>query len=342
MQVELKSGLDDRRAEFCALYDGCAPWLYSYILSLLHRPDDTEEVLQETAKLLWEKFDCYHPDTEFRAWACRVAHFKVLKHREKKARRPVAFSDLLVEAIDEDAVALADRLDARTAALAGCLEKLSPRNRQVIRYRYAAQGSIEQVAQISRLLDARGLSHLVTHSRPSVPVCQPRAGRRRTRMSSAARDFHRLDTLVDRLADGSITVAEQEQLGQILSLAAARQRYLERMFLVGQLRWNERQRRGARGDATRPAVAQPDGHRVPRRGRQPFGGVARLAQGLGDDGRGRPGHVLRRFDGLDCHQPSIYRALGGKGPLRNTRELLQRKSWRALVHGGRTERIHRS
>src|ERR1700761_1535557 len=75
------------REEFSALYDGCAQWLYSYLLSLLRRRDDAEEVLQQTAQLLWEKFEHYHRGTEFRAWACRVAHFKALEFRQKSRRR---------------------------------------------------------------------------------------------------------------------------------------------------------------------------------------------------------------------------------------------------------------
>ena len=136
------------RADFEELYNGCASWLYSYLLSLLQNPHDAEEVLQETAKLLWEKFDRYHPGTEFRAWACRVAHFKALKHRERSRRHPVSYSDLLFGTLDEEAVLMADTLDARAAALSGCLEKLPEADRRVIGCRYAAEGSVEQVAQM--------------------------------------------------------------------------------------------------------------------------------------------------------------------------------------------------
>ncbi len=136
-----------QRDEFSALYNGCAQWLYGYLLSLLRRPDDAEEVLQQTAELLWEKFEHYHRGTEFRAWACRVAHFKALEHQQKSRRRKTVFSDLCFQSVDEDAVVMADRLDARAVALEKCLEKLPPADRQVIDQRYAAGGSVESVAQ---------------------------------------------------------------------------------------------------------------------------------------------------------------------------------------------------
>jgi DNA-directed RNA polymerase specialized sigma24 family protein len=56
------------KAEFTRLYDDCAPWLYSYLFSLLRHREDAREVLQETAGVLWEKFDQYHRGTEFRAF----------------------------------------------------------------------------------------------------------------------------------------------------------------------------------------------------------------------------------------------------------------------------------
>ena len=134
------------QAEFTRLYDGCAGWLHGYLLSLLRRPEDADEVLQETAQVLWQKFDQYQPNTEFRAWACRIAYFKAMKHRQRSRRMPTAFSDLFFELVDEEAVVMADRLDARAAALGTCMEKLSPRDQQAIEARYAPQGTVQSVA----------------------------------------------------------------------------------------------------------------------------------------------------------------------------------------------------
>jgi RNA polymerase sigma-70 factor (ECF subfamily) len=135
------------RAEFTALYAGCAEWLYSYLFSLLRNNADADEVLQETAKVLWEKFDQYHRGTEFRAWACRIAHFKALKHRQQSQRLQTTFSDLWFEAVDEEAVVMADRLDVRMVALNKCLEKLPSPDRELLEQRYAPQANVEEMAR---------------------------------------------------------------------------------------------------------------------------------------------------------------------------------------------------
>jgi RNA polymerase sigma-70 factor (ECF subfamily) len=133
------------KAEFTALYDEAAAWLYGYLFSLLRHHEDAREVLQETAGVLWEKFDQYHRGTEFRAWACRIAYYKAQNFRRRNRRVPASFSDLAFDVVDEEAVVMADRLDARSAALAACMEKLPPADRDVLERRYR-DDAVEAIA----------------------------------------------------------------------------------------------------------------------------------------------------------------------------------------------------
>jgi RNA polymerase sigma-70 factor (ECF subfamily) len=118
------------------------------LFSLLRNHHDAEEVLAETAKVLWERFDQYEPNTEFRAWACRIAHYKALKHRTKAHRRHTVFSDSFLALVDEDAIIMADRLDVRARALADCLQKLPKLERKLIERRYAQNGSVAEIAKM--------------------------------------------------------------------------------------------------------------------------------------------------------------------------------------------------
>jgi RNA polymerase sigma-70 factor, ECF subfamily len=141
-----KTGGTDRSAEFVVLYRACEIWLYGYLLSLLHRHSDAEDVLQQTAHVCWEKFDQYRPGTEFRAWACRIAHFKALKFRADQKKGPPTFSDLFIESVDEEAVVMADVLDARLAYLDECMKRLPAADRRLLRLRYAAGATTKSVA----------------------------------------------------------------------------------------------------------------------------------------------------------------------------------------------------
>jgi len=132
--------------EFSQLYGNCESWLYNYLYSLLRKATDAEEVLQETAKTCWEKFDRYQPGTEFRAWACRIAYYKALKYRERQNKAPLTFTDLFFNSVDEEAVVMADRLDVRIATLNNCVKKLPPPDRKLVRLRYAPGATTKSAA----------------------------------------------------------------------------------------------------------------------------------------------------------------------------------------------------
>jgi RNA polymerase sigma-70 factor (ECF subfamily) len=134
-----------RKAEFTALYDAVSRWLYGYLFSLLRHHEDADEVLQETASVLWEKFDQYHRGTEFRAWACRIAFYKAQNFRRRNRRIPASFSDLAIDVVDEEIVVMTDGLDFRSAALNACLEKLPPADRDILERRYR-DDDIETIA----------------------------------------------------------------------------------------------------------------------------------------------------------------------------------------------------
>jgi RNA polymerase sigma-70 factor (ECF subfamily) len=69
--------LQSREDEFLGLYATHAPWLRGYLLCLVPRWADAEEIFQRCTVLLWEKFDQFEPGTDFEAWACNIARAQV-------------------------------------------------------------------------------------------------------------------------------------------------------------------------------------------------------------------------------------------------------------------------
>ncbi|MBN2579298.1 MAG: sigma-70 family RNA polymerase sigma factor [Pirellulales bacterium] len=136
------------RQEFLKLYGGCEAWLFNYLLSLLRKPEDAQEVLQETAKVCWEKLDQYHPNTEFRAWACRIAYYNAMKFHERQKKAPLPFSDLFFSGVDVEAVVMADQLEARMAALKDCVKKLPAADRKLLKLRYGPKGTVKAAAEV--------------------------------------------------------------------------------------------------------------------------------------------------------------------------------------------------
>jgi RNA polymerase sigma-70 factor (ECF subfamily) len=131
--------------------------LYGYILTLLPNRADAEDVLQEASLVMWDKFDESRPPNDFAAWGCRIAYFKVLDFYKKRRRSRVLFSQALLERLAETTVEHAGtlQLDERRQALADCLQKLSPRERELLGRRFDAGASVQSVAaHLGRSADA--------------------------------------------------------------------------------------------------------------------------------------------------------------------------------------------
>src|SRR5262249_31597837 len=131
--------------------------LYAYILTLLPNRADADDVLQETSLVMWDKFDEHHPPTDFIAWARRVAYYKVLDYykttRRLRARLSRLFLERVAETAGEQACVL--QLDDRREALAGCIEKLTRRDRELLAHRLAEAATTQTTSHpAGRAVDA--------------------------------------------------------------------------------------------------------------------------------------------------------------------------------------------
>ena len=51
--------------------------IHAYILMMVHDYHNAEDLMQETAIILWQKFDDCVPGTSFAAWGIQVAQYIV-------------------------------------------------------------------------------------------------------------------------------------------------------------------------------------------------------------------------------------------------------------------------
>jgi RNA polymerase sigma-70 factor (ECF subfamily) len=151
----------ERQAEFAQLLRTHQGRLYGYIHSLVRDLNDTDDLFQQAAIILWHKFGDYDRTRSFFAWACGIARYEVMNFLRRRGRRQLYFTDdlnlMLIEAADEFTSSEADE---RRAALDQCLAKLRVRDRELLRECYNdADDSITAVA------DKRGRSsHSVYNS----------------------------------------------------------------------------------------------------------------------------------------------------------------------------------
>lgn len=122
--------------------------ILSYIRSLMAGYPGAQDVLQQTNIKLWEKKADFEMGTNFKSWAFAVARFKVLGQR-KRLRRDgwMVFGAEVAEKFAEELSE--ERVDWELAlrALDCCLEKLNPKDRELVQMRYASTCGLEEYAR---------------------------------------------------------------------------------------------------------------------------------------------------------------------------------------------------
>ena len=146
MELDNQENKSNKEAVFFELFMNVQKSLYAYILSSVRNYADANDLLQETATVLWQKFDQFDQETNFLAWAISIARNMVRNHFSNRKRSRLQFDDSLVQTIEEATVAGLDSYDARMMALKKCYEKLSDANRLLIKLRYENGMTIKSIA----------------------------------------------------------------------------------------------------------------------------------------------------------------------------------------------------
>lgn len=136
--------IDDERS--LALITQHQRRLYTYILSLVYRVQDAQDILQETNLVLWRKREKGLEVRDFRSWACRVAYIQVLAYRKRNVRDRLFFDCDLLEQLANKTEEFGPS-DHYLEALQACLLKLPEHSREMVAMRYDSPGSVSQIAE---------------------------------------------------------------------------------------------------------------------------------------------------------------------------------------------------
>lgn len=142
--------MDDSASRFVCLWTQHQPEVRRYVGMLMPTAADADDVLQQTASRLWEKFAEFDPDRPFVAWAIGFAYHEVLLWRQKRSRDRLVFSEEVLAQLHATIGQESSLLELRRRALDGCLQKLSDRERRLVLQRYSEHGAVQREAKQSR------------------------------------------------------------------------------------------------------------------------------------------------------------------------------------------------
>src|SRR5947209_10566387 len=109
---------------FLSLFLGSEREVFRYVAALAPNVTDAEDIVQQTALSLWEKFDAYDPRQPFTPWACRFALNKAKQWIERRKRWQALLDGGLADELAQRREELRPELETRLRHLEGCLAKL--------------------------------------------------------------------------------------------------------------------------------------------------------------------------------------------------------------------------
>jgi RNA polymerase sigma-70 factor, ECF subfamily len=152
MSADSTSQPDDSNAaqqRFLSLFLRSEREIFRYVAVLVPNVTDAEDIVQQTAMALWEKFDAYDPSQPFTPWACRFALNKARQWIERRRRWQALLDRGLAEELVQRRQELLPEFETRLKHLESCLGKLPQEQRSLVKGYYYERTNIETLAQRS-------------------------------------------------------------------------------------------------------------------------------------------------------------------------------------------------
>ena len=106
--------------------------IFRYVIALVPPTADAQEIVQQTAVVLWEKFDQYDASRPFAPWACRFALNIARQWMARRQRWKALLDGGLAQELALRREQLRLEFDARLEHPDDCLQKLPEKQRSLV------------------------------------------------------------------------------------------------------------------------------------------------------------------------------------------------------------------
>lgn len=152
--------------EWTRAQPGVSRFLRSFILN----KEDAEDVLQEVALAVVDKFDSYDPDRPFEGWAIGIARNMMRAHFRKVYKDWNRSLDQSFDGIAEAFERIEPEIEDRKEALRECLKRVKGDDRKILALHYEEEMKPAAIgAQIAR--SANHVSVILHRLRAALRLC---------------------------------------------------------------------------------------------------------------------------------------------------------------------------
>ena len=163
-------GSNVAQQQFLSLFLRSEREIFRYVAALVPNMADAEDIVQQTAMSLWEKFDAYDPSQPFTPWACRFALNKTRQWIERRQRWQSLLDRGLAEELAQRRHELEPEMELRLRHLESCLRKLPQEQRSLLEGFYYQRVGVEELAGRSGRTVA-GTYKMLQRIRHSLQAC---------------------------------------------------------------------------------------------------------------------------------------------------------------------------
>ncbi len=140
---------NERHDRFLRTFTANEPAIRAYVRRLVPTRADADDVMQEVSVVLWQKFETFREDGDFRAWSFGVARFAALAWRRDKARNRLVLDEGVVAKLASETAEIEPHLRTQREALEKCMEAVQPHQRELLMRAYQPDTRIQDVAMSS-------------------------------------------------------------------------------------------------------------------------------------------------------------------------------------------------
>ncbi|MBX3742003.1 MAG: sigma-70 family RNA polymerase sigma factor [Akkermansiaceae bacterium] len=121
--------------------------IFRFLMTLVPRREDAEDLFQQTSITLWRSRGKYDPAAgDFTSWACAIAHNHVRNFRRKETTRRNILSGEIERMLIETRAVHSSLMEEWHRALGQCMQRLTPHQRTIVEDCYGGESSIKDAA----------------------------------------------------------------------------------------------------------------------------------------------------------------------------------------------------
>ena len=138
---------DSAQVEFLSLFLRSEREIFRYVAALVPNLSDVDDIVQQTAISLWERFDAYDSSQPFTPWACRFALNKTRQWIDRRQRWKALLDGGLAAELEQRRKELQPTWEKQLRCLEGCLTQLPENHRRLIEGYYFRREGVAFLAK---------------------------------------------------------------------------------------------------------------------------------------------------------------------------------------------------